>query len=147
MELSSEMSTEHSAGAIIFGQFRNEERKFLLLHYTSGHWDFPKGNIEPGETEKETVKREVLEETGICDIRFIKGFLQPISYTYRRGGMLIHKKVSFYLAETGIKDVKLSHEHVGYLWVGYPLALNKITYKSARSILVLANKYILSTQT
>lgn len=147
MELSSKMCTEHSAGAVVFGNFKNEERKFLLLHYASGHWDFPKGNIEPGETEKETVKREVLEETGICDIRFVRGFLQPIFYTYRRDGMLIHKKVSFYLVETRIRDVKLSHEHTCYLWMGYHLALNKLTYRSARNILALANKYILATQT
>ncbi|MGH9950141.1 MAG: diadenosine tetraphosphate hydrolase, partial [Nitrososphaeraceae archaeon] len=37
------MLKEYSAGAVLFGNFANNERKFLLLHYTSGHWDFPKG--------------------------------------------------------------------------------------------------------
>ena len=56
------MERERSAGAIIF---REEKRKiyYLLLHYESGHWDFPKGHVEKEEKEKETVKREIREET------------------------------------------------------------------------------------
>ena len=69
--------------------------KFLLLHYASGHWDFPKGNVEAGETEVETVKREIFEETGITDIRFAEGFVQPIFYSYKRDGGLVHKECHF----------------------------------------------------
>ena len=64
---------EKSAGAIIF---RKEENRayYLLLHYPAGHWDFPKGNIENGEKEIDTAKREIYEETGIQDVEFIFGF-------------------------------------------------------------------------
>lgn len=54
------MKKEKSAGAVIIN-----DKKVLLLHYSSGHWDFPKGHIEKGETELETAKREVKEETGL----------------------------------------------------------------------------------
>lgn len=88
------MFDEHSAGAVLFGNFSNDERKFLLLHYTSGHWDFPKGNVEVGETEMEAARREILEETGITDVRFVEGFSQTIFYNYRRDGHLVQDRKS-----------------------------------------------------
>lgn len=63
---------EKSCGAIVF--LKDKEVKCLLLHYEAGHWDFVKGNVEPNENEKETVIRELREETGITDAQFIEGF-------------------------------------------------------------------------
>ena len=54
-----EMVKEKSAGAIIY--HKNAEIKFLLLHYGAGHWDLAKGHVEEGETEEQTVSREVEE--------------------------------------------------------------------------------------
>lgn len=140
------MIKEHSAGAVLYRYFSNEERKFLLLHYTSGHWDFPKGNLEAGETEVDAVIREIFEETGITDLKFVEGFIQPIFYNYRRDGNLVQKKVSFYLAQTLTIDIKLSDEHQDFFWANYPLALTTLTYRSARDILISANKYINGSQ-
>jgi bis(5'-nucleosidyl)-tetraphosphatase len=136
------MIKEHSAGAVLYRYFANDERKFLLLHYTSGHWDFPKGNLEAEETEVDAVIREIFEETGITDLKFVEGFIQPIFYNYRRDGNLVQKKVSFYLAQTQTIDIKLSNEHQDFLWADYTSALTTLTYRSARDILISANKYI-----
>jgi bis(5'-nucleosidyl)-tetraphosphatase len=141
------MIKEHSAGAVLYTNFANDERKFLLLHYTSGHWDFPKGNVEAGETEVEAVIREIFEETGITDLRFVEGFVQPIFYSYIRDGNLVRKKVSFYLAQTPGRNIKLSNEHQDFLWADYPSALRTLTYRSARDILISANKFVRGRQT
>jgi bis(5'-nucleosidyl)-tetraphosphatase len=141
------MIKEHSAGAVLYRYFTNIERKFLLLHYSSGHWDFPKGNIETGETEVDAVIREIFEETGITDLKFVEGFIQPIFYNYRRDGNLVQKKVSFYLAQTLTRNIKLSNEHQDFLWADYPSALSALTYRSARDILILANKFVKGRQT
>jgi bis(5'-nucleosidyl)-tetraphosphatase len=141
------MIKEHSAGAVLYRYLTNVERKFLLLHYSSGHWDFPKGNIETGETEVDTVIREIFEETGITDLKFVEGFIQPIFYNYRRDGNLVQKKVSFYLAQTLTRNIKLSNEHQDFLWADYPSALSALTYRSARDILILANKFVKGRQT
>jgi bis(5'-nucleosidyl)-tetraphosphatase len=140
------MIKEHSAGAVLYGHFVNGETKFLLLHYGSGHWDFPKGNVEAGETEVETVKREIFEETRITDIRFAKGFVQPIFYSYKRDGGLVRKNVTFYLAQTPTRSVILSNEHQDFLWADYLSALTTLTYRSAKEVLISANEFLKDRQ-
>lgn len=126
------MIEERSAGAILFNE-TNSERKFLLLNYPSGHWDFVKGNIEKGETLLQTVIREIREETGITDVEFIDGFEDKIEYHYQREGDLIHKEVVFFLAKTKTNVVKISHEHLGFVWLNFDDALKKLTYKNAKN--------------
>ena len=50
------MKEEISAGIILFNE--HEKRKFLLLNYPSGHWDFVKGKMEDDETTEKTALRE-----------------------------------------------------------------------------------------
>lgn len=128
------MIEERSAGAVLFSE-TDSGKIFLLLNYPSGHWDFVKGNIEKGETLQQTVIREIREETGITDVEFIDEFEGKIEYNYQRYGDLIHKEVVFFLAKTKTVDVKISHEHLGFLWLGFDDALKKLTYKNAKNIM------------
>jgi bis(5'-nucleosidyl)-tetraphosphatase len=131
---------EKSCGAVVV--LTNTEPKYLLLHYEAGHWDFVKGNVEPNESEKDTVIRELREETGIVDARFVEGFREKIEYFYRRQGTTIHKEVIFFLIETHTETVKLSYEHVGYTWLNYKHALEKLTFKNAKDVLRKAHKLL-----
>jgi len=131
---------EKSCGAVVF--LKNTEVKYLLLHYEAGHWDFVKGNVEPNESEKDTVIRELREETGIADARFIEGFREKIEYFYRRQGATIHKEVIFFLIETHTKKVKLSYEHVGYTWLDYQNAMKRLTFKNAKDVLQKAHELL-----
>jgi bis(5'-nucleosidyl)-tetraphosphatase len=128
---------EKSCGAVVF--LKNTEVKYLLLHYEAGHWDFVKGNVEPNESEKDTVIRELQEETGIVDARFIEGFREKIGYFYRRQGVTIHKEVVFFLIETHTEEVKLSFEHVGYVWLNYEHAMEQLNFKNAKDVLQKAH--------
>jgi bis(5'-nucleosidyl)-tetraphosphatase len=129
---------EKSCGTVVF--LKNGEAKYLLLHYEAGHWDFVKGNVEPNESEQETVIRELREETGITDAKFIENFKEKIDYFYRRQGTTIHKEVIFFLMETHTETVKISYEHVGYIWLNYQQAMEKLTFKNARDVLKKAHK-------
>jgi bis(5'-nucleosidyl)-tetraphosphatase len=159
------MPREKSAGAVIFRK-ENNEIYYLLLHYESGparnatqsdaggHWDFPKGKIEKGEKEEETVKREVKEETGIKDVKIVEGFKEWIKYFYRNTYGLnedekkkvpwTFKIVNFYLAETETEEVKISFEHTGYKWLPYKRAFEQLTYKNAKEVLKKAHHYLTS---
>jgi 8-oxo-dGTP pyrophosphatase MutT (NUDIX family) len=134
------MSSEKSCGAVIFRQ--NSDNKFLLLHYEGGHWDFVKGHMEGSETEKETVLRETAEEASITDLSFVDGFRHRIGYYYRRAGQTVFKEVVFYLLETKTDAVRLSREHVGYEWLSYNRAYERLTYKNAKDTLKKAREYL-----
>ncbi|HII85903.1 TPA: NUDIX domain-containing protein [Candidatus Bathyarchaeota archaeon] len=136
------MLQEKSCGAVVFK--KDSEVCFLLLRYEAGHWDFVKGNVEPNESERETVMRELKEETGIAAAEFVDGFRVRIEYFYRRQGETIRKEVVFFLVEAKTGDVKLSFEHVDYQWLNYQQALEKLTFKNAKNVLQKANTFLYS---
>jgi len=161
------MPREKSAGAIIYrrepfdtAQGKKDKIYFLLLHYFSGHWEFPKGHIEGNETEEETLVREVAEETGITDLIILSGFKKYIKYFFRqyptkgpqKGGNLkskenrpwIFKLVAFFVAQTKTKEIKISHEHKGFVWLPIDQAIKKTTFKNSKKLLEEANEFILS---
>ncbi|MEF8846899.1 MAG: bis(5'-nucleosyl)-tetraphosphatase [Candidatus Paceibacterota bacterium] len=135
------MPVEKSAGVIIFRK-KNHENLFLLLHYEGGHWGFPKGHIEEGETIKETAIREAKEETTITDLNFKEGFKEWIKYFYKREGKKFFKIVTYFLAETKQEEVEISHEHVGYKWLPYEQALKQVTFDNAKQILKAAHQFL-----
>lgn len=134
------MLHEKSCGAVVF--FRNVQLKYLLLQYEAGHWDFVKGNVEPNESETDTVLRELKEETGIVATQTIEGFRERIQYFYRRQGETIQKEVVFYLIQVGTEKVELSFEHVGFAWLDYQHALEKLTFKNAKDVLQKAHAFL-----
>ena len=135
------MLREKSCGAVVFFKKDNQTR-YLLLNYAAGHWDFVKGNVEPNEAEKQTVTRELQEETGITDAKFIDGFREPIGYFYRRQGLTVHKEVVFFIMETKTEQVQISFEHVGFIWLDYKHAMEKLTFKNARDVLQKARDFL-----
>jgi len=142
------MPVERSAGAIIFKK-EDSNNLFLLLHYPSAshrateeYWDLPKGHIEKWEKIKETVKREVEEETGLKDIEIFPGFKETIKYFFKWEGKNIMKFVTFYLIETKTKEIKISGEHIGFKWLPYEEALEQLTFKNAKEILKKANNFL-----
>lgn len=143
---------EISAGAVVFRE-EKRGRVYLLLHYLSGHFDFPKGHIESGETEEIAVRRETEEETGICDIKIFSKRVS-ISYFYAAKGrerkkrlkagqgVWIFKQAHFCPAQTQTREVKISHEHIGFVWLSYKEALSKVTFENARRVLMETEEYL-----
>ena len=148
------MPKEKSAGAIIF-RMENGIPYYLLLHYGTGHWEFTKGHIEGEESEEETTRREVAEETGIKDLKILPGFKKYIKYFFkqyvknvsekdRKAGKTpwVFKLVTFFIAETKTKEIKISSEHKGFLWLPIEEAIKKTTFKNSKKLLKEADEFI-----
>ena len=138
------MIKETSAGIVLYRK-ENTKNLFLLLHYPSGHWDFVKGKMEKDETTHETAIRETKEETGITDIVFAENFEEWIEYNFKYQGELVQKKVVFFLAETKTKEIEISHEHSGYIWMDYNASMEKTTFDNAKTVLTKAEKLLSNT--
>jgi 8-oxo-dGTP pyrophosphatase MutT (NUDIX family) len=136
------MIHEKSCGAVVF--FRNDKVNYLLLQYEAGHWDLVKGNVEPNESETDTVLRELREETGIVATQVIGDFRERIQYYYRRQVETIQKEVVFYIIQANTEKVELSFEHVGYAWLNYTQAREKLTFKNAKDVLEKAQAFLQS---
>ena len=145
---------EVSVGSVLFRTLPDHTREYLILQYPSGHFDFPKGHMEPGETEEETLRRETEEETGI---QALQVFPKRVSIRYfyeargnehdrrvREGrGTWIFKVVHFYPAQAlQSTEVEISHEHIGSVWLPFPQALEKVTFGNAKHILQATEAYL-----
>jgi bis(5'-nucleosidyl)-tetraphosphatase len=137
------MIEEVSAGAVVYyDDLSSATRLFLVLHYPAGHWDFPKGAVERGETEEQAARREIFEETGLRVEGFIPGLRKEIEYYYRRQDRTAHKRVIFFLARAGETRVRISHEHSGYEWLNFERAMGRLTFGNARAVLKEANSWL-----
>ena len=88
------MIKEKSCGAIVYRKYHGNTEILLIKHINSGHWSFPKGHVERGETEVQTAHREILEETNIDTIFSKKRYSQNSSVFYSKG-----KKHKLYSSE------------------------------------------------
>lgn len=129
-----------SAGIVLFRN-KNTQREYLLLHYLGGHWDFAKGKLEEGETKEQAALRELQEETSLS-AQLLPGFLESLSYIFKEQGGLVKKTVYFFVGKAQKGDVRLSHEHQGFVWLAYKQAYEKLTYQNAREILDKAESFL-----
>ncbi|MGH6645461.1 NUDIX domain-containing protein [Aquabacterium sp.] len=61
---------EVAVGVLIERDAQGREARFLMTSRPegkvyAGHWEFPGGKVEPGETIEEALRRELVEELGI----------------------------------------------------------------------------------
>ena len=129
------VTKETSAGFVVYRPGGDGRPLFLLLHYSSGHWDLPKGHVEKGENLMQTARRELMEETGIAEIEPWSGFEEKINYSYRHRGRAYSKDVHFFLGKTNTESVKLSHEHKGFKWLPYDEAMKQLTFANAQNVM------------
>jgi len=134
-----------SIGAVIYRKTKEGEFKFLLLHYPGtkkDYWGLVKGHTEKGEKEITTLKREIVEETGIKNLSILPNFRKEIRYFFQLKEKTIFKRVIFYLVKTGEIEVKISEEHIGYDWLNFEEAIKKITFWGVKKIFKKAGKYL-----
>ena len=75
------MNYEYCCGAVVFTPVDGVPHYLLVRakNQPEGCHGFPKGHMEPGETEEQTALREIFEETGIR-VRLVEGFRVVTEY-------------------------------------------------------------------
>jgi 8-oxo-dGTP pyrophosphatase MutT (NUDIX family) len=111
-------------------------------HPPSVWWEFPKGLVEKGEDDVDTLKREVEEETGLRDLELMDR-LGSIRYYFKKSnGTLVRKVVSYYLVRAPSGQVEISHEHEDFEWLPYDDAYSRLKFKNHKRVLRKARRVV-----
>lgn len=122
------MKVEKSCGCIVI-----DGRNVLLIKQTKGHWSFPKGHMEEGESEIQTAVREVKEETNVDAIpdetkRYVEEYLMD------NGNM---KQVIYFVSKQASSNIKAQESEIAEIaWLPFEKALETITYDNTRELLL-----------
>ncbi len=125
---------ERSCGAIVL-HTEDGLLYVLLVQHCPGHWSFPKGHMEQGESEHETAIREVQEETGV-EIEIIPGFRGESTYSPKPGR---EKTVTFFLGNYRGGRIRPQEEEVREVrWMRPDEAVHLLTFDRDQSIFLEA---------
>jgi 8-oxo-dGTP pyrophosphatase MutT (NUDIX family) len=130
---------ETSAGGVVV-RHDGARTLYLLIRDSYGNWGFPKGHVERGEHPEDAARREVLEETGLDDVR-LAGALHTIDWYFRFRGRLIHKVCHFFLMETRrtVTSPQRAEGITACRWELFDDAVALVSYENAREVLRLAH--------
>lgn len=130
---------EKSCGALVVRHDAQTGIDYVLMirHRPGGYRSFPKGHVEPGETERETAVREVLEETSVR-ISLIPDFRHVVCYTPAPG---VEKEVVYFLARTEQTDVRPRRGEIAQVeWLPLENAERYLTHDNDKRVLHAALK-------
>lgn len=133
------MHHEKSCGALVIRQDDQDGRKYLLMirHKAGGTRSFPKGHMEPGETEYMTAVREVYEETAV-QIRIDSKFRETVHYSPMPG---VEKEVVYFLTHTAQKEIKPRAGEIAQVeWVPLEEVESSLTHENDKFVFRSAMK-------
>lgn len=137
------MTYEYSCGAVVFTRIDGEPHYLLVRakDQPQGCHGFPKGHMEPGETEQETALREIIEETGL-QVELVEGFRAETEYPLPTPPDT-RKRVVFFLAEYAEQQVHIQpSELAGFVLAPFPEALELTEYADSKQILTDADAFL-----
>ena len=134
------MNREYSCGAVVFTR-RGGDLLFVVVQEMSGMHSFPKGHMEKDETEIETARREVLEETGLQPV-FLDGFRETDEYApAEKPGT--RKRVAYFLAECGdAAPFPQPGEIRKVLLLPYDRAMQAFAHEGPKRVLAAAHAFL-----
>ena len=133
------MGYEKSCGAVVFRRYHGNTELLLIKHTAGGHWSFPKGHVEEGETEEQTAVREVLEETGIR-IDLCPGYREVVHYSPKRD---VQKDVIYFLGRARNYDFIPQESEIAQIkWVEMSLAHSFLSYDNDKQLVNRARPLI-----
>ena len=134
------MNWEYSCGAVVFTR-AGGQILFVIVQEQAGAYSFPKGHMENSETELETARREVFEETGL-NPDFLPGFREVDEYDLaEKPGT--RKRVTYFLAEYKDKPLIPRQGEIRRIrLLPYDQALRCFQHEGTRSVLTRALAFL-----
>lgn len=133
------MKYEKSCGALVYKKENNEYYLLMVMHLNGGHWSFPKGHVENGETEEETARREIKEETNI-DVVIDTSFRHVVTYSPCAG---VKKDVVYFIGLPISHSLKPQAEEISKIdWINVKDAYNLVTFDNDKQLIEFFNSYI-----
>ncbi len=126
------MKWEKSCGALVYRYHGGGLELLLIRHRFGGHWSFPKGHVEQGESESQTALREVKEETNIS-ISLEEGFRECVEYYPKP---YIKKQVIYFLGRSLGDTPKRQEEEISELrWVPIDQAERMVSFDNDKNLI------------
>lgn len=137
------MNYEYSCGAVVFTRANGVPHYLLIRQRDQGEGchGFPKGHMEPGETEEQTALREIFEEVGLR-VKLLPGFRAVTEYDlHELPGT--RKRVVFFLGEYENQTVRIQETEIAS-WCLAPFgeALELTEFADSRRILTDAHAFL-----
>ena len=134
------MNWEYSCGAVVFTR-QNGQILYVIVQEKSGAYSFPKGHVEGGETEMDTARREISEETGLQPA-FLPGFCHREEYHLsEKPGTW--KRVTYFLAEFKNQSLVAQESEIrNILLLPYEQAYSLFPYENTRQVLSAAHAFL-----
>ncbi len=139
-----EVVRETTSGGVVFRRNQqNQQLEIMLLQDAKGRWTIPKGHVEPDEDPRITCQREIIEETGLKEMK-VYDWLGKVNFRYRRTHTLVLMTMHIYLVhglgntnelkpEEWLKDLK---------WLPVNDAIEKIAYEDIGKLILIGMKKI-----
>jgi len=111
-------------------------REYLLVQHHAGHWAFPKGHAESGESPRRAAERELCEETGLsrCDVLAEPAFQEH--YTIHRSGKPVEKTVTYFIGRVHSRGITPQPEEIAdTAWGNVDQTRQRITFPEGRALL------------
>jgi len=132
------MLREKSCGAVIY-RLDTGKTLYLIEKMQKGHVSLCKGHVEGNETEHQTARREIAEETAL-KVEFIDGFRRSIEYSPYPGCM---KEVVFFLAKASDEHTVAQESEVASIqWLEFDEAIAALTHLSDKDVLSAAKEFL-----
>jgi 8-oxo-dGTP pyrophosphatase MutT (NUDIX family) len=124
-------------------RYQGDEFQFLLVQHHAGHWAFPKGHAEEGETDLQAARRELMEETAVKNVLLLEDVSMTETYFFRRGAQTVAKTVRYFLGLVRDGAVRIQTAEIkAYRWVIGAEAANLITFEESKRLLNEARRYL-----
>jgi len=138
--------TDESIGVIPVFKDHTGENLFLVVLHKAGHWAFPKGHQEIGESTLDTAKRELYEETGIKDVTFGDEKEFSEQYSFEKESEIHNKNVKYFVGFVSNKETTTPEEFKNEIeeikWLNYTEASKTLTFEEARNLLDEVKQYL-----